>query len=265
MLTPLEFEQKMKKMKKYIDEELLFYFKPSIQQQLLTDISIDITKLCSNDIASDFKGRTILLLKIYTDWHAIKQQVDNQLLFNLADYLSSFFQIEFNLPDTTLFFEITDSIIQNDFERHFYFSIPFRNLYEIAFDLLSFSLNHPPSNILYQNQHSKFYIDIKNNYETRQVYLEFISKDKNYFFSKINILLNTEIKESDVILYSFNNNDNSFTEMNFTNKKTLLLKYLRPLIIEIMFNMENNREFWGVKNFFIQKKFLENLLSMNKE
>lgn len=208
--------------------------------------------LKSDNVINDLKIRTILLLRVYSIIDNYKSQSSE----TLKDHLFSILEDDFRLYRIKgVFLDIISSIKNDDFFPFFYID-RMDNTLDIAFDILLLAKEFQFNNTYNDNEFGfvKTIIQFKNPNDVPAliVYPMFYNES----FSKIEINLNSlSLSEKDISFYQIINQKES--KVFFDSKLDLFKKNAKPILVDIMFQMEFNRDFWGLKKLFIYRAFLE--------
>lgn len=270
MLEPVRFIQKIQQIQGVIRQELTFYQtffeEPGLRVNGFEEL---LAKLTQDEVVRDLKKRTITLLRLYVFWfkkNDVHAKGYHMTMFQDISYeILLLIEEDFHLyKRNELFFDIIHSLVANDFKPIFRHSFPFEDPYEVAYDLLSFSLHHPPRDTKLENHDNIVDIDIYTIGSGRHArfQLHVYPKGNHVLFHRLDVDWSENFEDEHVSVFVGTDKEKPYPF--FTHKKQLLNKYAKPIIVELMFQMEYNREFWGVKHFLAQKLFLQSLISTFK-
>lgn len=273
MLSSAFFLNRILEIEKIYKNEILFlqsFFET--KDDLLQSLDSIFNKLKDEKITENNKERTILLLKLYLYWYqkneVFYEHFHQQFLYEMSYEIFQLFREEFSFQDNgTIFFEIIESLKNNNFFDWFRLNSSLQNPYETAYDILSFSKENPSCNTLAINTLNSVQTKVrsKGNGKNNTIILEIFPMDSLYFFSRIELKLNDEgICEDNILVFHHTDEERSHPPSPFTQKVKLLDKYLHAIMVDIMFQMEFNKGFWGIKNFLYFRSFLQTIISYPK-
>lgn len=274
MLSSTIFLNRILEMEQIYKNEIVFlqHFLET-KEDFLRSFDAIFNRLKNELLLENEKERTILLLELYLTWHEKNEMFyahfRQQFLYEMSFEIFQLFREEFLFYDNgTIFFKIIESIKINNFFDWFRLETSTENPYEIAYDILSFSRENPPCNTLSVN-HSNFVqtkVRTVGNGKNGTIILEIFPIDNLYFFSRIELLLNEKgICEENISVFHYTDEKRSHPPAYFTKKVKLLDNYWNAIMVDIMYQMEFNKGFWGVENFFYYRSFLQMITLYQKK